>query len=333
MTLTPPEVFSYTLDEPAYDWLENQTALLGELDPDKNSGLYAEALQKMISEGSEKLAHSDKEDPVLFCNLQRLLAEARLDLALVEAQADDRDTLLYESFQHCAVVISTLQTQKIYGLTCTLLPRTLAILGYVFYNIAPEKNSLLYAAQKEAIDLLESSLAQQQLDREKAADLMAAGRFLVHSLNDISNPADRRVVLEQALDNFRQAAYLAGGAFDFDLNGQAQKCQTAVEAALSSPGLSTPSLPLPAHMTGDPLEPIDRYLAAQAIPAPVSLPAAEAVCRKCGSPLKTGKNYCGVCGAPVKASLTPAAGNRTCPKCGYGLKPGVKFCGHCGNKL
>jgi hypothetical protein len=100
-------------------------------------------------------------------------------------------------------VISTLQTQKMGGLSCSLLPRTISILGYVFYNIAAEKESLLNAAQKEALDLLESSLAQVTLDREKAADLMTGGRFLVSRFADISDLSERRVVLEKALDNCR----------------------------------------------------------------------------------------------------------------------------------
>jgi hypothetical protein len=332
MTDVPQYPSQNTIDEPVYDWLEEQIQQLSTLTPDGDTHAYVSALQKMIAEGSEKL-QADKEDPVLECHLQQLLAEARLDMALVEKADDTRQALLEASYQGCARVISTLQSQKMCGLSCTFLPRTIAILGYVFYNIAPEKESLLTAAQKEAMDLLESSLAQQQLDREKAVDLISTGRFLAGSISDISNLSDRRVMLENALDNFRQAAYLSGRAFDFNLAGQAQEIQATLEVALSSPDLSILSLPLPTVETSNPLEPVDRYLAALASSAPVSSPAVEAVCRKCGSPLKPGKKFCGVCGAPIKQSSTAIPENHTCPKCGNGLKPGVKFCSHCGNKL
>src|SRR6266851_1666135 len=47
-------------------------------------------------------------------------------------------------------------------------------------------------------------------------------------------------------------------------------------------------------------------------------------CSKCGSDNRTGKRFCGDCGAPLE--------NR-CPKCGADNPSGKRFCGDCGGAL
>jgi predicted amidophosphoribosyltransferase len=57
-------------------------------------------------------------------------------------------------------------------------------------------------------------------------------------------------------------------------------------------------------------------------------------CRRCGAEIRTGKRFCGECGAPVPPPaplVVPSSA--TCPQCGATLKAGAQFCGHCGLRI
>lgn len=57
-------------------------------------------------------------------------------------------------------------------------------------------------------------------------------------------------------------------------------------------------------------------------------------CRGCGAELKTGKKFCGKCGAPVPPPDHPPVQLTTiCPQCGTALEEGEKFCVNCGAQV
>ena len=70
------------------------------------------------------------------------------------------------------------------------------------------------------------------------------------------------------------------------------------------------------------------------------VPAAQQLCRNCGTAVSPGQKFCSKCGAPVSATVPAAPGmppaSQTplvCPGCGSPVRPGIKFCGDCGRLL
>jgi YD repeat-containing protein len=69
--------------------------------------------------------------------------------------------------------------------------------------------------------------------------------------------------------------------------------------------------------------------------------AEQQLCRKCGTPIISGKKFCSGCGAPVSTTVpassgSPAAPLQTlpvCPGCGKPNNPGAVFCYYCGHHL
>lgn len=71
-------------------------------------------------------------------------------------------------------------------------------------------------------------------------------------------------------------------------------------------------------------------------PKPETRKEPGATCEKCGSPIVSGKKFCGNCGTPAASQATgetSSPGTPECPKCGTTLTPGKKFCGSCGTPV
>lgn len=306
----------------AYQWLEENTALIGNLKPGQDLEQYNQTLQKIILEGKNHLRGVHPDDPALDCFLSLLAAEAQVDLALVEKDASRRKELLIDGCENCRRVVDSLEKYGISGFACNILPRIITILSGAYLAAANDQRPVVEDSLKKAADLLDEFRIQQTYERQKAVEKLLEGRIFALSTSEMPDLTDRRLVLEKAAASLRQAAGFSGMAFDDELGKEADLCLEEVDKSLRLVSLPVPVLPIPAE------------------PAkPVPLPL---VCPGCGAPLKPTNRFCRSCGRPVahaeaRSALTqPAPENnpaRVCPKCGGEVRPGVKFCRNCGQKL
>lgn len=64
--------------------------------------------------------------------------------------------------------------------------------------------------------------------------------------------------------------------------------------------------------------------------AETNLETPEVSCSHCSAPLHSEADYCGYCGATVRAEQPPAENSLACAKCQKPLLEGATFCGYCG---
>jgi hypothetical protein len=234
-----------TQDELTYQWLDENTRLIGGLKPDQNPEQYSSTLLKMVFEGQKHLARTGVEDPVLYCFLNLLLGEAQVDLALVEKGASTRKMFLTEGSEYCQQAVANLEEQGISGLACRALPRALAILAGAYRSAADDQRPAVETSLKKAADLLDEFKIQQTYERQKAIENLLEGRIFALSTVEMPNPTDRRQVLEKAGASLRRAAGFSGLAFDDELVKQSEEALAAVEKSLSSDNLPAPVLLIP----------------------------------------------------------------------------------------
>ncbi len=232
-------------DDQAYQWLEECTGLIASLKLDQSPELYSSTLLKMAFEGQKQLALVSSEDAVLVSYLNLLVAEVLVDLALVEKGASTRKMFLSEGYEYCMQAVSILEDQGISGLACSALPRALTILSAGYKAANEDQRPALEANLKKVSDLLDEFRVKQAYDRKKAVGKLLDGRVLALSTAEVTNPADRRQVLEKAAAFLRQASGLSGLAFDDNLARQAEETLAAVEKSLAKKDLPVPVLPLP----------------------------------------------------------------------------------------
>ena len=70
------------------------------------------------------------------------------------------------------------------------------------------------------------------------------------------------------------------------------------------------------------------------------VPAAQQLCRNCGTAVSPGQKFCSRCGAPVRPAAQAAPGEPpasqtplVCPGCGSPVRAGNTLCGDCGRRL
>jgi predicted component of type VI protein secretion system len=238
-------------DELAYQWLDENTRLIGGLNPDQNPEQYSSTLLKMVFEGQKQLAKASSGDPVLVCYLNLLLAEAQVNLALVEKDANTRKMFVTQGYEYGQQAVAILEEQGISGLACRALPRALIILTGAYKAAADDQHPAVEASLKKAADLLDEFRIQQSYERHKAVDNLLEGRVFALSTAEITDPTDRRQMLEKAAASLRRAVGYSGLAFDDELTHQAEETLAEIEKSLSSASLPVPVFP----MTGTPAEP------------------------------------------------------------------------------
>ncbi|MHC1781352.1 MAG: zinc ribbon domain-containing protein [Anaerolineaceae bacterium] len=306
----------------AYQWLDENTALIGNLKPDQDPEGYSQTLQKIVLEGKKLLGKNYPDDPALEYFLSLLVAEAQVDLALIEKDAARQKTLVTDVLENCLKMVEGLEKQGISGFACNILPRIITILSGAYQAAGDHQRPVIEERVKKVADLLDEFRIQQTMQRLKATEKILEGKVFALSTDGMSNPADRRLVLEKAASSLTDAAGLSGQAFDEKLAGEAGECLAAVERSLGLPDLPAPVFPGSA-------EP------AQSLPQPV-------VCPHCGNSIKQTSKFCPTCGKPVAAyegisipeQSTPAVNLAgVCPTCGGKVRPGARFCPSCGRNL
>jgi hypothetical protein len=271
----------------SYQWLEERTRNLAELDPESPSVTYAEVLQKIYTEGLEIYSRTDRDNPVLLCRLEQLVAEVLLDLALVEKESAAKRIYLDQCHQSCKRVLEILKENDIPGFTASILPRVIAILGTAYQCPGPVKSTFLENTLRDAGTYLERSLDELETDRRLAVDGLFQARFLATSIIDFDKPSDRQIVLEKAAGLYRQALTHSRRALDSSLEQQAEGGLTSVEQALAQPGMPVPGLPpLPGAQSQDPLKAVHAAFR-------------DLQCPQCGTPIFPDAKFCHSCGAPL----------------------------------
>jgi len=279
--------------------------LIGELKPDQDPEQYSSTLLKMVFEGQKQLARARPGDPVLYDYLNLLLAEAQVDLALVEKDTRTRKMFLTEGCEYCQQAVANLEERGISGMACRALPRVLIILTGAYQAAADDQRPAVETSLKKAADLLDEFRVQQTYERQKAVEKLLEGRVFALSTAEMPNPADRRQVLEKAAASLRYAAGLSGVAFDDGLTKQAEETLEEIEKCLSSDSLPVPVLPMPAAKAPALKSPKQSSQRKQSStltnvmpPAPVSAPQ---FCATCGAQLTPGIRFCGECGSKIIA--------------------------------
>jgi len=234
-------------DASAYQWLEESLRRMSTLQKDSHPQQYGEELKNLVKESVQRLKSSDASDLLLQINLRLLAAEALIDLALVEEDANQRSGYLQSGRQHCRQIIDLLKTQPVSGLACETLPRLITLLACASQAAAEQNRQPLLDDLLAAVDLLERFLDQQANERQQAGDELLRGQVYVSSRPALGDDTQAwRMVLEQAADCVRRAGALAYRAFDFELFNHSQESLAEIEKMLAT---ARQAAPVPAVST------------------------------------------------------------------------------------
>ncbi len=242
-----PSQLAIDLGVATIDWIKSELLTLDRIDTTVDRPLFRLALADLIERGETRYSSVvQTSDPLSISALELMLADAHMGLALTAPDRHEAASSISASTSLCASVLNRVTTKHSSGLSTTLLPSVVAILGRGqqagLFSPEDQGSSLLLTTA----EFLDASLEDRYVERLLAIEEITEAKLLLLTVADIDNARDRRLVLSEARRWCQEGALRASGAFDAYVTEEAESVISTIDATideLTGP-IRTPLQPL-----------------------------------------------------------------------------------------
>lgn len=229
-------------EEKTNQWIKQTGQLLQTLSPEISPATHRAAMQNISSEGEKLLGGAVPLNVEQVSTINLLVADALANLALSGSDAKKRSQYLDQCFQHCDAALEAALKADSSGLVCDAAAHATTLLVSCGNLIPEEEHSSLESRAKKYTTLFEQYLDYQAIDRQLGAKKLKLSYSLASCLEEVEDPVERRILLEEAASSAIEAGEYFMRARDWENFERVQADLNALQISLNDPAVPLPDL-------------------------------------------------------------------------------------------
>lgn len=222
-------------EDVAYSRLEASLDFGNSLIGEENPARLRMILEEIIANGDKTLEQvGDSANPHLLSYTHMTMAAAQVDLANIETDEPTRKDRIHAAAEHCDIATAIALDSRTTFLPFNIMSWAMAVLANALRLSQGRQQRAIESRLSRCARDIPELLQKKQDDRLEAAKIHTTCQCLLIGAEDVENPSERTIVLQEALRMAQDAQRIFFSSGGFEAVLQVGETITKVNAALGS---------------------------------------------------------------------------------------------------